>query len=448
MDHRYVSGIEILRELARNRQQVTGALMPVVFTSNLTQEDNPSSKSNLPWQAETVYSVSQTSQVYLDHQVGEIDGELVLNWDAIDELFPDGVLDDMFAAYCNFIEQLGAIRESPLQDSGSTVWGDLHRDLLPSYQQELFSQVNATEFDFQADNLKLQDLFFRQVAENPQQVAVITDNCTLTYQELSDRTKQLAHKLQQLEQDNKIIAVVLEKGWEQTVAVLGILTAGAAYVPIDPSLPGDRALHILNATSAQCIITTEELANKIEWIAEFNYVVINHNPVGTNRESPLRKSQNLAYIIYTSGSTGMPKGVAISHRGAVNTILDINRRFAVNPKDKILAISSLSFDLSVYDIFGTLAAGGTIVIPDQDATKDAQVWQKLIQEHQITIWNSVPALMEMLLEVSPENNASLRLVMLSGEWINLGLRDRLKGSYYNANLISLGGATEASIWSI
>ncbi|MEL7408344.1 MAG: amino acid adenylation domain-containing protein, partial [Cyanobacteria bacterium J06558_2] len=448
LDHRYVSGIEILRELARNRQQVTGALMPVVFTSNLTQEDNPSSKSNLPWQAETVYSVSQTSQVYLDHQVGEIDGELVLNWDAIDELFPDGVLDDMFAAYCNFIEQLGAIRESPLQDSGSTVWGDLHRDLLPSYQQELFSQVNATEFDFQADNLKLQDLFFRQVAENPQQVAVITDNCTLTYQELSDRTKQLAHKLQQLEQDNKIIAVVLEKGWEQTVAVLGILTAGAAYVPIDPSLPGDRALHILNATSAQCIITTEELANKIEWIAEFNYVVINHNPVGTNRESPLRKSQNLAYIIYTSGSTGMPKGVAISHRGAVNTILDINRRFAVNPKDKILAISSLSFDLSVYDIFGTLAAGGTIVIPDQDATKDAQVWQKLIQEHQITIWNSVPALMEMLLEVSPENNASLRLVMLSGEWINLGLRDRLKGSYYNANLISLGGATEASIWSI
>ena len=144
----------------------------------------------------------------------------------------------------------------------------------------------------------------------------------------------------------------------------------------------------------------------------------------------------------------MPKGVAISHQGAVNTILDINRRFEIKNSDRILALSSLSFDLSVYDIFGTLAAGGTIIIPHKDATKDAVVWRKLVEQQQITIWNSVPALMEMLVEDSDFNNSSLRLVMLSGDWINLGLRDRITNNYPNASVISLGGATEASIWSI
>ncbi|MEM8676928.1 MAG: amino acid adenylation domain-containing protein [Cyanobacteria bacterium P01_G01_bin.67] len=483
LDNRYVSGIEILRELARNKQQIKGALMPVVFTSTLTQEDNSSNKNNLPWQAETVYSVSQTSQVYLDHQVGEIDGELILNWDAIDELFPDRLLDDMFGAYCGFIEQLAiedrgqkaalkdtASHKGRREDLTTTMWDNICRDLLPSYQKELFTKVNVTEFDFQAEDLKLQDLFFDRVKDNPEQIAIIDKEFTFTYKKISDRVNQLADTLQQQiksDSDTNIIAVVLEKGWEQIVAVLGILTASAAYVPIDPSLPRDRALHILSATNAQCIVTTEELANNLEWINKKaeglnnttlhieNLLIVTHYPLPitqnkpvTHYPLPITHVSNLAYIIYTSGSTGIPKGVAISHQGAVNTILDINRRFAVDSNDKILALSSLSFDLSVYDIFGILAAGGTVIIPPADAVKDAVVWRKLIQEHQITIWNSVPALMEMLVEDKNINNSSLRLVMLSGDWINLGLRDRIKNNYPDARVFSLGGATEASIWSI
>ncbi|MEM9273746.1 MAG: amino acid adenylation domain-containing protein, partial [Cyanobacteria bacterium P01_F01_bin.143] len=472
LDNRYVSGVKILRELARDRQQITGALMPVVFTSTLTQSEqgSSSSKNTLPISAETVYSVSQTSQVYLDHQVGEIDGALVFNWDAIAELFPDGVLDDMFTAYCSLLEQLavssrGARLAPSLVPSQSNIWHDLSRDLLPEYQQELFTEANATELDFQADDVKLQDLFFAQVAENPEQIAVITDEVSLTYQELRDRVIDLAQTLQQNfaeDANNKIVAVVLEKGWEQVVATLGILTAGAAYVPIDPSLPRDRASHILSATNPQSIITTSELANNTEWLSneieergqkteiKDSLLITHYSLLQSSSAPPLLRSsaQTLAYIIFTSGSTGTPKGVAISHQGAVNTILDINRRFEIKNSDLILALSSLSFDLSVYDIFGTLAAGGTIVIPDKDATKDATVWRKLVEQRQITIWNSVPALMEMLVEDSDFNNSSLRLVMLSGDWINLGLRDRIKNNYPNASVVSLGGATEASIWSI
>ena len=334
LNHRYVSGIDILRELARNRASNTGALMPVVFTSTLAQKDLESNSTTRPGLAQTVYSVSQTSQVYLDHQVGEIEGELVFNWDAIAELFPDGVLDDMFTAYCDLLEQL-AVGGEIGEEQGSKramidLWHDSSRDLLPNYQKELFAEVNATELDLQGDNLKLQDLFFAKVAENPQQVAVIDNNFSFTYQELSDRLKDLASALQQhlteYTQD-PIVAIVLEKGWEQVVATLGILTAGAAYVPIDPSLPSDRASHILSATNAQCIITTAELANSIEWIAGFDCINIHQNPVGAKSSSPLQlKSQNLGHII--------KMGVAISHQGAVNTILDINRRFEIKKSDK------------------------------------------------------------------------------------------------------------------
>ncbi|MEM7556203.1 MAG: amino acid adenylation domain-containing protein, partial [Cyanobacteria bacterium P01_A01_bin.84] len=168
----------------------------------------------------------------------------------------------------------------------------------------------------------------------------------------------------------------------------------------------------------------------------------------------------IAYTIYTSGSTGLPKGVMISHQGAVNTILDINQRFGITEKDSVLALSSLSFDLSVYDIFGTLAAGATLVIPDADLAKDPEHWANLIHQYRVTIWNSVPALMQLLvehLESVEQKTDSLRLVLMSGDWIPLNLPERIwnrfnnkenKENTENTEIISLGGATEASIWSI
>ncbi|MCX7593886.1 MAG: non-ribosomal peptide synthetase [Fischerella sp.] len=156
--------------------------------------------------------------------------------------------------------------------------------------------------------------------------------------------------------------------------------------------------------------------------------------------------------MYTSGSTGTPKGVMITHESAVNTILDINERFRIDSGDRILAISALSFDLSVYDIFGTLAAGGTIVIPDAANSKDPSHWSELITKHQITIWNSVPAFMQMLIEYSSNHPqvvfSTLRLVLLSGDWIPLNLPTQIQALSPQAEIISLGGATEASIWSI
>ncbi len=157
-------------------------------------------------------------------------------------------------------------------------------------------------------------------------------------------------------------------------------------------------------------------------------------------------------MIYTSGSTGLPKGVMIDHQAAHNTILDLNARFQIGPDDRVLGLSALSFDLSVYDIFGVLAAGGTLVLPAPDAHRDPAHWLDLAQSAQVTLWNSVPALLEMFatfLAPQPQRwPCSLRLALLSGDWIPLRLPQQVRQLAPQLELISLGGATEAAIWSI
>ncbi|MGZ4033158.1 MAG: amino acid adenylation domain-containing protein, partial [Tumebacillaceae bacterium] len=162
--------------------------------------------------------------------------------------------------------------------------------------------------------------------------------------------------------------------------------------------------------------------------------------------------EDLAYVIFTSGSTGTPKGVMIDHRGAVNTLLDINERFAVTAADRVLMLSNLNFDLSVYDVFGTLAAGGVIVIPESSRERDPDELIKLIREQGVTVYNSVPALFEMIIDTLGGQQESdplpLRLVMMSGDWIPLTLPERARTLLPTLSVHSLGGATEASIWSI
>jgi amino acid adenylation domain-containing protein len=160
---------------------------------------------------------------------------------------------------------------------------------------------------------------------------------------------------------------------------------------------------------------------------------------------------DLAYVIFTSGSTGEPKGVMIEHRAALNTILDCNDRYAVGPRDRVLGLSALGFDLSVYDIFGLLGAGGALVLPEQRSVGDPAYLAGLIRKHGVTLWNSVPMFVQLFLEggrMATEALRGVRLVMMSGDWIPLDLVPRLRQANPAIELVSMGGATEASIWSI
>ncbi|NER80659.1 MAG: amino acid adenylation domain-containing protein [Leptolyngbya sp. SIO1D8] len=443
LEHRYFSGVRVTRELARRKGTAPSAI-PIVFTSTLGLSSLGQETSTFSHFGELVYGISQASQAWMDVQVWEEKGELTFNWDVVEELFPEGFIQEMFEAYRLFLKRLA---------TSETAWLETNRQLISPAQLAQRCLVNATVAPISDE--RLHTLFEAQVQSRNDEPAIISSQRTLSYQELYELSNQVGHRLRTLEViPNQLVAVVMEKGWEQIVAVLGILAAGAAYVPIDPGLPQERREYLLRNSEIDIVLTQSWLKEKLVWTKDVLQLCIGSQDLEGERKGPLETVQNpddLAYLIYTSGSTGVPKGVMINHRGAVNTILDINRRFNASSSDRVFALSSLSFDLSVYDIFGALAAGGAIVIPNTSCEREPAHWVQLIAQHRVTIWNSVPALMQMMVDCAAnESNAlgNLRLILLSGDWLPLTLPTQIKDLIEDVQVISLGGATEASIWSI
>ncbi len=164
------------------------------------------------------------------------------------------------------------------------------------------------------------------------------------------------------------------------------------------------------------------------------------------------KSEDMAYVIYTSGSTGVPKGVAVRHKPVINLIEWVNKTFRVGSHDRLLFVTSLCFDLSVYDIFGILASGGSIRVASRSELRDPARLVEILREEPITFWDSAPAALQQLVpyfnKVKPQNsNDTLRLVFQSGDWIPVTLPDNVRNAFPGAEVVSLGGATEATVWS-
>ncbi|MFF4579778.1 amino acid adenylation domain-containing protein [Streptomyces sp. NPDC001389] len=162
-------------------------------------------------------------------------------------------------------------------------------------------------------------------------------------------------------------------------------------------------------------------------------------------------ADDLAYAIFTSGSTGTPKGVAVQHRSVVNLIEWINGTYRVGPADRVLFVTSFCFDLSVYDMFGVLAAGGSVRVATQAEISEPDVLIDVLEGEPVTLWDSAPAALAMLTPFLGERDARgrdrLRLVLLSGDWIPLPLPDEMRAAFPGAEVIALGGATECTVWS-
>ena len=450
MEHRCFDGIEVLR--IRNRRTATPLIMPVVFTSILgartsTDSGGPLARALFDSSTAGTFGITQTSQVWLDNVVSEADGRLTTTWDALEELFRDGVLDAMFSAYESLLVGLAA---------GTLNLRDGCEATLPEAQVDRRRAVNATATDI--PDCLLHDFIREQARRRPFARALVQGDIVLDFASIDRCSNVIAQTLRARgARPNELIAVVMVKGWEQIVGVLGILYSGAAYLPIDADLPQQRIASLLAQGGVRIVLTQRDVAPRVAWPAGIELIPIDTSDLdrpfdGIQTSSPAR-AEDLAYVIFTSGSTGVPKGVMIDHRGAVNTIADMNRRFTVGAEDRVLGVSSLTFDLSVYDIFGVMGSGGTLVLPDRSRDKDVGHWIELVTKHEVTMWNSVPIIAQLLVDdltltPRPSAIASLRLVLMSGDWIPLSLPGRLKAQCPDALLVSLGGATEASIWSI
>ena len=253
---------------------------------------------------------------------------------------------------------------------------------------------NDTEKEFPSE-LCLHELFELKVATAPDATAVIFGDRSLTYAELDRRSNQLARHLRDLGVGPDIlVGLCMERSFEMVVGILGIMKAGGAYVPLDPAYPRTRLDFMLQETRAGVLLTQESLRSTLEGAAPLVvHLDSEWAPIGAldgTKPPGDVTSRNLCYVIFTSGSTGTPKGIALEHRGVVNNIVDLNRRHGVGPEDRVMALSSLSFDMCVYEILGTLEAGGTIIMPTPASLREPAEWAALMKRHHVTVWNSAP----------------------------------------------------------
>jgi acyl-CoA synthetase (AMP-forming)/AMP-acid ligase II len=185
------------------------------------------------------------------------------------------------------------------------------------------------------------------------------------------------------------------------IGLLAIAKAGGAYLPMDPAYPTERLAFMLADSGVGVLLTQRHLCARLpEPETEVKLVLLDESRSSTDHSAPASGvgPADIAYVIYTSGSTGKPKGVVLDHRGRVNNFLDFNRRFGVGTGDALIALASLSFDMCAYDVFGTLAAGATLVMPRQDELQDARAWARLMQKERVTIWHTAPAMLRMLVD--------------------------------------------------
>jgi amino acid adenylation domain-containing protein len=341
------------------------------------------------------------------------------------------------------------IRRQSLSLDPSLLSAKEHRYLLHDF--------NDTAVGYSADQT-LHQQFEKQVLSTPLSTALRWKGEGLTYEALNRQANQIAHMLlAKGVRNGDNIGLLCGRGFEMIAGMYGILKAGCAYVPIDPVYPLERQLYIAENSRVSLLLTDGDYAIASSASARDIGLVCIAIDARLDQYSPEnpgveKSSRDLAYTIYTSGSTGRPKGVMIEHHSAVNLCEWVNNEFSIGSEDRLLFITSMCFDLSVYDIFGTLSAGGTVVIAGQEDIQDVQQLQALLVQERITFWDSVPTTMHYLvneLEASAIDFKQhyLRLVFMSGDWIPVSLANRLRRYFPKARVISLGGATEGTVWS-
>ena len=484
----------------RSRSKASAAT-PFAFSSVITSRTSRG-EGLLPHHhtAGAEYSCIKVPQTWMDLQVSEervndAHGEdsledLVYGFDVKRGVFAPGIPELIVQAFTSVLEKLSCSRYAWTEPSTR-----LFRKVQPAVPVDAPAPL---PYHF------LHDGFVRSAKQRPQRMAIqeaAADGKALTYAQAERASAALAltlkalftppgQRAQEHGEGIPVVAVLMAKGAWQIVSVLAILRAGGAYMPIDPHVtPVARVKNLLSMSRAVAVLSNARSLSLLgkDWREsdELTAPVVDVDRVimqaleSPNRflVPPVRHTPTaLAYLLYTSGSTGTPKGVSCHHLGAVNTCDHLNEKFAIGSGDKTFGISSLSFDLSVYDIFGILAAGGCVVVPrqsgqvmwerDRPATQNALPsnslvnpadWLAALWRHRVSVWNTVPAFVELLVAQCEGSGQSLpsclRVVMMSGDWIPLSLTDRLLAVAHPDSLaaglrvVSLGGATEAAIWS-
>lgn len=461
-----VEDLKLKRDLSRN------ALFDMMIVLQNTETGNSGEETSILKMEE--YPISRsTSQVDINFIFRETGDGLSLLLTYNSDIYSGEMATQMLTHLRSLFIQIVASPELPLKKIS-----------LPDADEKkkITEDFNDTKHPYSHTDT-LVSIFERQVQKTPENVAITDSKGSVNYFGLNADANRLAHLLSSFPKGkSSYICVHSNRHRYMIEGVYGILKSGAAYLPIEPYIPEARKMMLLEKLGVETILTDlENIADVIALSAKLpclkNIICLNalsdtdldiyikqvlpqtvlYSRASLNQQPSenLNRDINpddLAYVIFTSGSTGVPKGVVVQHKPVINIIEWVNRTFNINENDKLLFVTSLSFDLSVYDIFGMLATGGSIRIATHDDLKNPEGLVDIIFNEKVTFWDSAPAALHQLVpfikaKADINREKTLRLAFMSGDWVPLRISDDLKSCFPLIEVISLGGATEATIWS-
>ena len=400
-----------------------------------------------------------TSKFDLTLSLAERDGRLTGFFEYSTDLFESARIERMAGHFETLLRSILADPNQPI--SAVSILTDAER-------KQILVEWNQAAAGYPKD-LCIHELFEAQVERTPDAIAIEFESQKLTYQELNRRANQLAHHLRGLGVGpQKLVGICVERSLEMVVGLLGILKAGAAYVPLDPAYPRERLEFMLNDAQVAALLTQAKLVEEKGWrmedgdprslrvpsgqasildprlqvvFVDRNLPMIEHQ----SRENPTTEmdSHHLAYVIYTSGSTAQPKGVQVSHRSVVNCLVSIGKRVALTRKDRLLAVTTISFDIAALEIFLPLQAGATVLLASREEATEGTELARRMKESSATVMQGTPSTWRMLIDAGWKGSSEFK-ILCGGELLSRELAEALltHGQVWN-----LYGPTETTIWS-
>ncbi|PMB02572.1 non-ribosomal peptide synthetase, partial [Fischerella thermalis CCMEE 5273] len=352
------------------------------------------------------------------------------------DLFSKATIQRMFTHFQSLLE---SIVQQPDQSLRSfSILSDRERE-------QLLTEWNDTRMPLPLEQT-IHSLIEKQVTLTPEAIALRFEEESLSYAALNERANQLAHYLTAKGVD-KPIGICMERSLDLVVGIVGIMKAGAAYVPIDPTYPSERIQYMMDDSEMEFLLTQSGLASTLsfgrrEIILMDQSVEWNHFPK-INPEADV-DGRNLAYLIYTSGSTGRPKGVEIEHRSVVAFLAAMRQVTGIDASSILTAVTSISFDIAALEFFLPLTGGGQVVVASASVAADGFQLADCLRRTGTTVMQATPATWEMLLEAGWKNEERIQ-VLTGGDVLNQSLADKLTAT--GAKVWNLYGPTEATIWS-
>ncbi|MDE2593446.1 MAG: amino acid adenylation domain-containing protein, partial [Burkholderiales bacterium] len=402
------------------------------------------------------------AQVYEARKLGLL-SELIFNFydtpDAITldlhhstEFFSPERVQSLLQELQDLIQALGRAQE-PTQQPTQKHQQDPEQT--PSVNDDPIARFNATDTAYEP-GLRLGDLIRRSVAQHPHAIAVRFEGQALTYRQLDQQARALAHHLRGLGvKPGSLVGVCLDRSLELVTALLGVVYSGGAYVPLDPAYPKERLAHMCEDAAMRVVLSRQGELTRIgmTFPPGTHVVPMDQSEVWMPASPPLRSAEDLlgspqdpAYVIFTSGSTGRPKGAMNSHAGVVNRLLWMQQTYSLSQQDRVLQKTPYSFDVSVWEFFWPLMTGACLVVAKPDGHRDTGYLIDLIARDQVSVLHFVPSMLGLFLEAGDLSPcASIRQVMCSGEALPIETVNRFFARLPHARLANLYGPTEAAI---